>query len=470
MSLTRRDFLRLTATGALTGTLLGEDPAPGSRPPNILFIFTDQQTASALSCAGNTDVHTPNIDALAAAGVRCEQAYCTDPLCTPARASMFTGHLPQRMGIMHNVLAIPEPFKSRGMGWVFRNAGYETAYAGKWHLPKTTMDDGHGFDVLCGMDDELVTAKSIEFLGRNREKPFLLVSAFIEPHGICAVTRYPDPRLRIQRTWPDARAFDADFTDRCPALPPNFASADLRPQAVAERHANGSDQQPKERPKHFAPEEIVNASFSWSPDQLRHYRYAYGRLIAEVDARIGRVIAALREHGLDGNTVIIFASDHGEMLGAHGLTMKRYFYEEAVRVPFIVSWPGRIPGGRVVRDRLVSVGLDLLPTLCDFAGIAAPDGLPGSSLRPLLEGTPQEWRNELVLACEDPSGRMLHTGRYTYMAYDHGTNPEELFDLAVDPGQLRNLIVDPAHTGVVADCRARLAAWRQRFADPAPGH
>jgi arylsulfatase A-like enzyme len=458
MSQTRRD-----AAAPAGGT------PQGPRRPNILYIFTDQQTASALSCAGNPDLRTPHLDALAASGARCEQAYCTQPLCTPARASMFTGHLPQRVGIMRNVVEIPEPYKSQGMGWVFRNAGYETAYAGKWHLPKTTMADGHGFDVLCGMDDELVTAKSIEFLGRDHERPFLLVASFIEPHAICAVTRYPDPRLRIDRIWPDARAFDPDFTSRCPALPANRAAAEPRPQAVIDRHASGPDPVPAVRPKHFAPEERVNASFGWTDDQFRHYRYAYSRLVERVDAQIGHILATLRERGLERDTVVIFSSDHGEMLGAHGLTMKRYFYEEAVRVPFIVSWPGHIPAGQVISDRLVSNGLDLLPTCCDFAGVAAPAGLPGSSLRPLLEGTAAAgWRSELVIACEEPTGRMLHTGRYTYMAYDSGADAEELFDLAVDPGQVRNVIADPAHAGVLADCRARLASWRQRHGDPAP--
>ena len=174
------------------------------------------------------------------------------------------------------------------------------------------------------------------------------------------------------------------------------------------------------------------------------------------------MLQALRDNGQEDNTLIVFSSDHGEMMGAHGLVMKRYFYQEAVRIPLLVSYKGRIKPGQVLRTPLVSNGLDLLPTLCDYAGVNAPAGLQGKSLRPLMQGAPPaDWRTELVVECDGPNARLLHTGRYKYMVYDSGANPEELFDLEKDPGELKNLVGDAAYKTVLADCRQRLQTWQQ---------
>jgi arylsulfatase A-like enzyme len=356
------------------------------------------------------------------------------------------------------------------MGWLFRNAGYDTAYAGKWHLPKQLMDEGHGFEILCGMDDPLVTEKSIEFLAREHDKPFLLVASFIQPHGICSVTRFPDPRRKIEIAGLDPDPNDPDYIDKCPALPANFALPQPCPEAVLKHRNETRDIAPENRPSFWAPEERLNAAAHWPDEYYRYYRRAYYRMVENVDQQIGQVLQALRDSGQEDNTLVVFSSDHGEMMGAHTLVMKRFFYEEAVRIPLLVSFKGRIAPGQVVDSALVSNGLDLLPTLCDYSGVTPPPGLEGASLRPLLEGAaPDDWRTELVIECDNPDSRMLHTGRYKYSHYATGANPEELYDLEQDPGELHNVVSDPEYAQVLADCRARLAAWRQAHGDiPVP--
>jgi arylsulfatase A-like enzyme len=465
----RRDFLKTCAAGALAGLLPRQawsaPPAPTTRP-NILYIFTDEQFAGALSAAGCADVKTPNLDALAAAGVRFESAYCTYPLCSPSRASMFTGKMPHEVGVTTNVKPLPAAGRQQEMGWLFRNAGYDTAYADKWHLPKQLMDDGHGFDILCGMDDELVTEKSVAFLKQKRAKPFLLVASFIEPHGICSVTRFPDPRRKIKLARLASDPNDPAFIEKCPALPANFAPPNPCPEAVLARRNGTKDDENTKRPAFWAPEEVFNAAAKWPDKNFRYYRYAYYRLIERVDAQIGQVLQALRDSGQADNTLVIFSSDHGEMAGAHGLVMKRYFYQEAVRVPLLISFKGRIKPGQVINKPLVSNGLDLLPTLCDYAGVTPPTGLHGRSLKPLMQGPPPpDWRTDLVVECKDPDGRLLHTGRYKYMVYNSGAHAEELFDLEKDPGELTNVVNAAAYASITADCRQRLRAWQHATND-----
>jgi arylsulfatase A-like enzyme len=171
------------------------------------------------------------------------------------------------------------------------------------------------------------------------------------------------------------------------------------------------------------------------------------------------VLAALRETGLDRDTVVIFASDHGDMDSAHGFEHKSLPYEESARVPFVVSWPGRTPAGRVDRTHLVGSTTDLFPTLCDYAGIQAPAGLPGRSVRPLVEGRARRWRDGLVVECVD--SRCLLTRRYKYTLWEGPGTREMLFDLDADRGEMKNLASSKALAPVLASHRKAL---RERIA------
>jgi arylsulfatase A-like enzyme len=459
-----------------------------TQQPNILFIITDEQIATAMACVRGGQTHglkTPNMDYIANNGTRFDQAYCTFPLCTPSRASLFSGRMPSEFGINNNTKGLPEDKKDQELGHLLSKAGYECAYAGKWHLHNQRMTGDHGFEVLSPMDDPLAANVSSEFIRRPHDKPFFLVTSFFQPHGCCPFHRYPDPReckhFGLDHyaafsefgkdpgiDWPED-AFSPEFVNRCPPLPANFSIGDPEPEIVKKKRNNRREIDPGNRPKFYRPQEIDNAAREWDDDTYRYYLYAYDRLVEWLDTKIGILLDALRESGHAENTLVVFTSDHGDQNGAHRLTAKNVFYEESVRIPLAICYPGHLPAGQVNCGQLVSNGLDILPTLCDFAGAKTPEGLTGRSLRPLLEGRDHtDWRSQLVIEANNGRqghGQMLHDARYTYMNYGSGSHAEEFFDLQTDPGQLKNLINDPACADLIAECRAVL---RNGSADPHP--
>ena len=440
MSVNRRQFLKVAGVGALGLAMpgLARSAGAGEKRPNILYVFTDQQFAEALSGAGNQWVKTPAMDSLAANGMRFGRAYCTHPFCSPSRASMLTGLMPHEHGVVTNGMAIRQDAQRRQMGWIFRDAGYECAYAGKGHLPAYgRLDNTHGFDVLCNIDESAVTDKCVEFLRAKRDKPFLLVASYHQPHDICSLVHGDEPtKEKSYRGKPSVPL--EEFTKSCPPLPANFDPPSPVP-GVADRFSTGK----------------------WSHDTWRRYLYGYYRMIEEVDGRIGQVLKALRDAGLEDNTLVVFSSDHGDGLGAHHASGKECFYEEAMRIPVIVSFKGRTRPGAADEMHLVSNGLDLLPTLCDYAGVAPPPGLRGLCLRPLAEGRDvPAWRDQVIAVCRRGSGQMVRTARYKYAAYG-AEGGEQLFDLQRDPGEVRNLVEDPASKPVLEEHRKRLADWRR---------
>jgi len=440
MPTTRRGFLQVAGLGALgwVAPRRARAAEPGEKRPNILYVFTDQQFAEALSVAGNEWVKTPAMDSLAATGVRFDVAYCTHPFCSPSRASMLTGLMPHEHGVVTNGMAIRQNVQRRQMGWVFREAGYECAYAGKGHLPKyNVLDNTHGFDVLCDINEPKVTTECVGFLRKKRDKPFLLVASYHQPHDTCSLVHVDEPTsARSYRGKPSGPL--AEFTKRCPPLPANFDPPSTIP-GVANRFSTGK----------------------WSHETWRRYLYGYYRMVEEVDGRIGEVLKALREAGLEESTLIVFSSDHGDGLGSHHATGKECFYEQAMHIPMIVSFKGRTRPGAVDSTHLVSNGLDLLPSLCDYAGVTPPPGLRGLSLRPLAEGREAPaWRDQLVAVCRRGTGQMVRTQRYKYASYGAEAG-EQLFDLQQDPGEVRNLVEHPQTKGVLEEHRKRLADWRR---------
>src|SRR5215203_524469 len=186
---------------------------PTSRP-NVLLIMTDQQQSVALSCAGNRDVRTPNLDALAARGTRFTSAFTTFPLCTPARAGLFSGRMPHALDVMNNNLPLADAVREQTLGHLFARAGYDCAYGGKWHVTQIAMQDGFAFRRISGFDDNALPPAAIEFLRTPREQPFLLVTSFDNPHNICEHSRnQPLP-------WGEV---SLATTEDCPNLAPNFS-------------------------------------------------------------------------------------------------------------------------------------------------------------------------------------------------------------------------------------------------------
>ncbi len=428
--------------------------SPTATPRNMLFIITDQQTVGALSCAGNPYVKTPNLDRLAARGVRFEKSYSTFPLCCPSRGSLFTSRTPHELGIYGNTDCVlsEKGLKGKTMGEMFRAAGYETAYAGKWHLdvpfPSFKGRQIPGFTMLplAGRDpgeidkekhgkgltvDPNTADAAIKFLRQPHKKPFLLVASLLNPHDI---SEYPEC-AELRALLPDDRA-------KLPPARPNLRDTEKLPSAL----------------QHALSEKGV-----WSEQEWREYLWVYYQLCEISDREAGRVLAALDQAGLTDNTVIVFTSDHGEMMGSHQMVQKQKLYEESVAVPLFVVPPG---GKASVNNQHLVSGLDIMPTLLDYAGIAAPASLQGKSLRPLVEGKEVPWREFVVSEVQGRGeARMVRTARYKYITFAEGDNREQLFDMEKDPGELKNLIADPALTTEVERHRRLLEQWRKETHD-----
>ena len=458
----RRTFLKATGVGA--AALAATDvlnAAPAAKRPNIVFIITDQQSATMMSCTGNRWLKTPAMDRLAGSGVRFERAYAANPVCLPNRFSFFSGHMPSKVGIGLNEdgrKGVAKGMPAQAMGNLLRKTGYETVYGGKTHLPRGFGLQQIGFRPLTGDSRGKLAEACAAFIKGKHEKPFLLVASFINPHDICymAINDHGRTQGRPARGNLDSRICEGliekprkslkEFVEKhCPPLPPNHAVPADEPEAITRRYLA------VRRFRQYAREK-------WSDDMWRLHRWAYCRLTEMVDAHVGKVLDALKEAGLEENTVVIFTSDHGDHDSSHKLEHKSILYEEAARIPFLMSWKGVIPAGRVDGEHLVSNGLDLLPTVCDYAGIAPPKGLLGTSIRPVAEGRAKTaWRGHL--AVESQNGRMVRTDRFKYVVYDSGANREQLFDLKSDPHETRSLAKDPRHKAVLEKHRELMRDW-----------
>ena len=478
-----RSFPALAIAVVSLAATHGFNAEPGqSRRPDVIVVLTDQQRADAFGAAGATDLHTPVMDRLARQGVLFTRAFTATPQCSPSRAALLTGRYPHRTGVMGNTAgegrggaaaagsppAGMSPALDRSiptLGRIFAAAGYETAYFGKWHLGGTPGD--YGFEAHDStIDDTTLARRVVGFLQKRPvnepRKPLLLVVSWLDPHDIYNVfTAAP----------PDARALAAA------RLPSNLVD-DLRHKPFPQRHYLEEDQG---KPFAGAGREV------W-----RRYRAFYNGLVETVDREIGTVLDAFAAS--DVPPITIFTTDHGDHGGAHGLPYKGpAMYEELVRVPLVVSWPGRIRPAR--SDALVSL-IDLLPTICDLTGVAAPDGVDGLSLRPVLERRHDvvEWRGPLhpaeLVARGAPTPhsaprvremvfgeyygkqawrvpiRMVRTARWKYVRYlNYG---EELYDLVADPGELRNLAREPGGKSERARLARELDDWIRRTGDPFP--
>ena len=465
-------ILLLATLSATTDVGTGDpslDGRPGVDKPNILILITDQQSARMMSAAGNPYVRTPAMDTLAAEGVRFERAYVTNPVCTPSRFSLLTGRMPSAIGMRGNAWRhlepVPDSIRQAALGQLLRGAGYETVYGGKVHLPKGLDAEQAGFRVLTGDERGGLADAVADYLHAERDRPFALVASFINPHDICymairdfATSPLDSLLLRKGETElahldralerPEGVSEEAFFADHCPPLPPNFEPQEGEPEAIQELL--------QDRPFRW------KARQEWSERRWREHRWAYARLTEEVDRHIAQVLEALRASGHADDTLVLLTSEHGDHDAAHRMEHKSVPYEEAAGVPMIVRPPGGM-AGRVDVRHLVSNGLDLLPTVCDYAGCAVPDNLEGYSLRPLVEGSDSvAWRTHLVV--ESEIGPALVTGRYKYARYDGGANAEQLYDLQEDPYETRNFARDQDKQEVLEEHRRLFQPVAERWA------
>ena len=422
---------------------------------NVVLIMTDDHGAWSLGCYGNTQAHTPNIDALAASGMRFTNAFAAAAVCSPSRMTYMTGKMPCQHGVQDYIVAA----ESRGdrrrrfldgqttYSELLAKQGYSLGMFGKWHMGDDTQPqkgfrawfaiagapyrdpaffrDGEEVQ-LPGYKTDLITDEALRFIEANKDKPFFAKVSFNAPH-----------------------------------TPYNF-----QPEEYRRPYLNSTFPAfPQEAPH---------------PNQIRVYRQHLGKvetrlsymaLVRGVDQNTGRIVRALDRFGLRKNTLVIFCADQGFNCGHHGVwgkgngTLPFNLYEETIRIPFIWNLHGTIPAAESAA--MVST-YDFMPTLLDFVGAPPPEdrSLPGRSFAGLLrKGGQAEWRSDRVFV-EYAYARGIRTRRFKYVRKGDG-HPDEFYDLAADPLERRNLAREAKHTGAAARFRDELDTWfAQRGAPP----
>lgn len=472
--------------------------APDPQPrPNILWICSDQQRFDTLGCYGNPFVRTPHIDRLAASGALFEQCYCQSPVCTPSRASFLTGRYPRTTRCRQNGQDIPadEVLVTR----LFADAGYTCGLAGKLHLsachPKAApsgerrIDDGYAeFHWSHHPTPDWPTNEYIRWVrehgGTYATPPFagsrhvrLGMPEPLHQTTWCAekAIGFMEDSARFRRPWlMSVNIFDPHhpfdppedlllrYAERLEAVPmPNYVAGELDGKPATQARCHGGAYG---TPGYYPADAM-------SPEDHRWLRAAYWAMCDLIDRQVGRMLAALEASGQAENTIVIFMSDHGEMLGDHGIYLKGpFFYDPAVRVPLIVSWPGHIAPARY--SGLAEL-LDLSPTLLEAAGLPSHPGMQGRSLwGQLASGRETEARPDVYSEyCNAfPPGSfatMLRTERRKLVAH-HGTGLGELYDLESDPLETVNRWTDAAYAADRAELLERLCDRIAWTADPLP--
>lgn len=466
----------------LVGVLVsgGQVDAAGKSPPNILFILTDNQAASLLGSYGNPDIKTPNIDRLAREGIQFNRAYAVNGMCSPTRATLMTGLMPSQHGV-HSWLddemldSWPKTWSAvaefRTLPLTLRNRGFDTAMIGKWHLGQPwkasigyehwiTFTDGHTVDFWNNTvidndktyqvkDKHIVdffTEKAVEYIQQHKgDKPFYLQLNYDGPYtnpptnlGPARNRYYKDYVGKEFKSFPRV-AYNKNLVDQL------IDSENTSPFFIHKLRQGLA--------MHNDPATMANVA---SQNTL-------------VDDGVGKVMAALKEKGLDKNTLVIFSTDQGNFYGQHGLwqhtivTKPASMYETAMNIPLIIRHSGSIKAGQV-SDELVGQ-YDLPVTLLDYAGF--PDvklsNSPGKSLLPLLRGKRAAFRDRVFFEQEET--RVIRTKRYSYWKRLDTTGEHELYDMEKDPGQERNVYADPAYAEVIAQLDKELESFFSQYSD-----
>lgn len=425
--------------------LLASAYAMVAKQPNIIYIMTDQQSANAMSCAGNSYLKTPAMDRIASNGVRFTNAYCAMPLSGPSRAAMFTGIMPSQCGMLENETPLPDSLKNRTLGNIMENAGYRGVYAGKWHVNTNALpaEKAFGFERLHGHDDNGLSESVVDFLKSDRgDKPFFLVASFDNPHNICQYAR--GQRL------PEAEIEEPLSIADCPNLPSNHLVQPYDPDILT-----------WEREQSYR----LYPSKGYTADDWRRYRNNYFRLVEHVDSEIAKIVDEIDRQNLWENTVVIFTSDHGDGQGAHEWNQKTALWEETANIPLIVCVPGNKKNAGKVTEALVNNGIDLMPAILDWAGVDKPRWCKGESYRRAAENPEKTPTQDYVVTETDfaqtggTKGWMLRTPKYKYVLYEAGKNREALYDMECDRLEMRNLAIESDYKEIVEEHRRLLGRW-----------
>ena len=425
---------------------------------NVLFLLTDDMRPE-LGCYGNKIVQSPNIDKLAAAGVRFERAYCQFPLCNPSRASMLTGRHPTVTGVLDNLtwfgaehpdfVSMPRHFQANGYaslrcGKIFHGGiddadawtegGEKRTFEGGKSDRKPNPNQAQNSDRIVKLKgdgethgDYKTAERAIDYLQRYMDKPFFLCCGFTKPHS--------------PPTAPE-KFFDL-YDPAKIVLPPDFAGTPAAPSGFPKASINAKSGD-------------LFSGREATPEAAREMTEAYYASISFVDWNVGRVIAELDRLKLRDSTVVVFWGDHGYHLGEKGKWSKHgSLYEVGTRVPLIVLAPGAKGNGK--SSPRIAQSLDIYPTLCELCGIPTPKGLAGHSLKPLLENPEANWEHVAYSVSGNNNklaGVAVRTERYRYVEYGGGEGGAMLIDHTADPHELRNLIDDPKLAAVKAELSA----------------
>ncbi len=497
--LNRAEFLKTLGLGAASLAMPATTFASERqmKRPNIIFMFTDDHASHAIGAYGSRINQTPNIDRLAKEGMLFSNCFCTNSICGPSRAVILTGKHSHLNGMATN----RDRFDGSQQTFpkLMQKAGYQTAMIGKWHL-KT---DPTGFDfwnVLIGQGPyynpplktpegtvkhtgyttDILTDVALDWLKTKRDesKPFVMMYQHKAPHrnwqpGPKHLNTYDDT------TIPEPETLFDDYANRTSA-------AKTQTMTVA-RHLTPNDLK-LTPPKNLTPEQLTEWKKAYDPkneafekanltgDDLVRWKYQrymkdYLRCIASVDDNIGRVLDYLDESGLADNTIVIYSSDQGFYLGDHGWFDKRWMYEESLRMPFIVRWPGVTQPGSKNGDLVQN--LDFAETFLDIASARIPSDMQGTSLVPLLKGqTPDDWRKSIYYHYYEFPGAHsvrkhygVRTKRHKLIHY-YNIDEWELFDLKKDPNELKSVYGDPAYTDIQKRLETKLGRLRKRYQVP----
>ncbi|MFG0287824.1 MAG: sulfatase [Rhodopirellula sp. JB044] len=482
--------------------------------PNVLYIMSDDHAAHAISAyAGRLAevAPTPNIDRLAKEGAKFTNAFCTNSICSPSRACVLTGQYNHINGAFDLGGAV-QPGKQM-LAIQMKQAGYQTAMIGKWHLKVEPAD----FDYYCVLpgqghyhnpdfrirgdkpwgkntikfdgkhSTDAITDLTLDWLkvGRDDDKPFFLMHHYKAPHdyfdnahryeSYLADINIPEPETLWKR--------DPQFG----SIATRGANDELLPHigtSIGSRNPRRSylmdlpKLYPNEFPENFDPKNYTdeeNTRFAYNA-----YLKKYLRCVKGIDDNLGRLFAYLESTGELDNTVIIYTGDQGFMLGEHDYQDKRWMFEESQRMPFLVRYPKTVPAGQTF-DTIIE-NVDYGPTMLDFAGATIPDSVQGRSFKSLLEtgNEPDDWKQEayyrywMHMAHHDNPAHMGIRTKTHKLIYYYGCNYDggyqtpagwELYDLVNDPHETTNLIDNPEHAGLVAELKSRLAETRQRVGD-----
>ena len=484
--------------------VVASEPQLEAAPPNIVFLFSDDLTTQAISAYryGLDLPPTPNIDRLAKEGMLFENSFCGNSICTPSRGTVMTGWHSHRNGIVHLGGALDPD----GPSWpkALHASGYTTAVFGKWHM-KTKPTGFDAWEVFSGQgayynpevfgpegsrrieghSTDVVTDLGLEWLAkRDSSKPFLLMIQHKAPHrnwmpSLTELKRYKDTK------FPEPDSLFDDYASRVSAANHKMGIDEhmrlpydlMMFPGDKEKNRFLGRLTPAQREEYLAAFQAENDAFLENPPtgkalvrwKFQRYMRNYLRCVAGVDRNVGRVLDRLDELGLAKNTIVVYSADQGFYLGEHGWFDKRWAYEESMRMPFIVRWPGTVKPG--TRSAAMIQNIDYAPTFLEAAGVEPTWKMHGISLMPLLAGggaTPADWRSTIYYRYIDgghgvPQHSAIRTNDYKLVFFDKPRNPREeksvweLFDLKSDPREMKNLAGDPAHA-------ERLTAMKELFA------